>query len=142
VREARDLDRVAPGVALVAPGNHHMVLQRSGSMYQVQIKDGPPVYHQRPSVDVLFHSVARNAGGNAVGVILTGMGADGARGLLAMRERGARTIAQDERSCVVYGMPKEAVKLGAVDTVAPLDQVAKTILAALTTKQTKPTPNE
>jgi two-component system chemotaxis response regulator CheB len=137
VREARDRDSVAPGVALVAPGSRHMVLQRSGSIYQVQIKDGPPVYHQRPSVDVLFHSVARNAGINAVGVILTGMGADGARGLLAMREQGARTIAQDEQSCVVYGMPKEAVKLGAVDIVAPLDRVAKTILASLTTKQTK-----
>jgi two-component system, chemotaxis family, protein-glutamate methylesterase/glutaminase len=138
VREARDHDSVVPGVALVAPGNRHMVLQRSGSLYQVQIKDGPPVYHQRPSVDVLFHSVARNAGVNAVGVILTGMGADGARGLLAMREQGARTIAQDESSCVVYGMPKEAVKLGAADQVVPLDRVAKTLLAALAAKSFKP----
>jgi two-component system chemotaxis response regulator CheB len=140
VREARDHDRVTPGVALVAPGNRHMVLQRSGSLYQVQIKDGPPVYHQRPSVDVLFHSIARNAGVNAVGVILTGMGADGARGLLAMREQGAHTIAQDEPSCVVYGMPKEAVKLGAADQVAPLDRIAKTLLAALTAKPGKPMP--
>lgn len=137
VREARDRDSVAPGVALIAPGNHHMVLQRSGSVYQVQIKDGPPVYHQRPSVDVLFHSVARNAGVNAVGVILTGMGADGARGLLAMREQGAHTIAQDEASCVVYGMPKEAVKLDAVEIVVPLDRVAHTIVSVLTAKKAK-----
>lgn len=137
VREARDRDHVIPGVALVAPGNRHMVLQRSGSIYQVQIKDGPPVYHQRPSVDVLFHSVARNAGVNAVGVILTGMGADGAKGLLAMREQGARTIAQDEHTSVVFGMPKEAVRLGAAESVVPLDRVAKTILGALTARQNK-----
>ena len=137
VREARDRDNVANGVALVAPGNRHMVLQRNGSLYQVQIKDGPPVYHQRPSVDVLFHSVARNAGVNAVGVILTGMGADGAKGLLAMREQGARTIAQDEQSCVVYGMPKEAVKLGAAETVVPLERIARTVLGVLTTKSAR-----
>ncbi len=138
VREARDRDNVIPGVALIAPGNRHMVLQRSGSVYQVQVKDGPPVYHQRPSVDVLFHSVARSACVNAVGVILTGMGADGARGLLAMHEQGAVTIAQDERTCVVYGMPKEAVKLGAADFVVPLDRVAHTIIHALISKQTRP----
>jgi two-component system chemotaxis response regulator CheB len=131
VREAADGDRVVPGMALVAPGNHHMVLQRSGALYQVRIKDGPPVHHQRPSVDVLFHSVARSAGPNAVGVILTGMGADGAGGLLAMKEQGATTIAQDERSCVVFGMPKEAIRLGAAGIVAPLDRMACTILSSL-----------
>ncbi len=140
VREARDRDNVTPGVALIAPGNRHMVLQRSGSVYQVQVKDGPPVYHQRPSVDVLFHSVARSAGINAVGVILTGMGADGARGMLAMHEQGAVTIAQDEQTCVVYGMPKEAVKLDAADFVVPLDHVAHTIIHALTSKQARPEP--
>jgi two-component system chemotaxis response regulator CheB len=134
VREARDGDSVAPGVALIAPGNHHMMLNRSGSAYQVSVKDGPPVHHQRPSVDVLFHSVARNAGINAVGVILTGMGADGAKGLLSMRERGARTIAQDEHSCIVYGMPKEAAKLGAAEIVAPLDRIARAIIGALSSK--------
>jgi two-component system, chemotaxis family, protein-glutamate methylesterase/glutaminase len=128
VREARDGDDVIPGVALVAPGNKHLVLQQSGATYLVRVKDGPPVYHQRPSVDVLFHSVARNAGKNSIGVLLTGMGADGAKGLLAMRENGAFTIAQDEQSCVVFGMPKEAIKLGAVDQVVPLSQVAQTVL--------------
>jgi two-component system chemotaxis response regulator CheB len=131
VREAVDGDHVVPGVALVAPGNRHMALQRSGALYQVRIKDGPPVHHQRPSVDVLFHSVARSAGPNAVGVILTGMGADGAAGMLAMKEQGAVTIAQDERSCVVFGMPKEAIRLGAVEIVAPLDRMACTILNSL-----------
>lgn len=128
VREARDNDDVVPGVALLAPGGHHMVLQRSGARYVVKIKDGPPVHFQRPSVDVLFQSVARSAGSNAVGVILTGMGADGAKGLLAMRESGAHTIAQDEQSCVVFGMPREAQKLGAVDEMISLNQIAATIL--------------
>lgn len=131
VREARDGDAVVPGVALIAPGNYHMVLQQSGARYLVRIKDGPPVHHQRPAVDVLFQSVARNAGRNAVGVILTGMGADGAKGLLAMREAGARTIAEHERSCVVYGMPKEAIKLGAAEEIIPLPNVAQSILDAL-----------
>ncbi len=131
VREAVDNDMVTPGVALIAPGNHHMVLCRSGARYMVQIKDGPPVYHQRPSVDVLFHSVARQAGHNAVGVILTGMGADGAKGLLAMRQSGSHTIAQDEASCVVYGMPKEAARIGGAAEVAPLGRVAQRILAAV-----------
>ncbi|HEY0971595.1 MAG TPA: chemotaxis protein CheB, partial [Gemmatimonadales bacterium] len=131
VREARDNDAVVPGVALVAPGNRHMLLQASGARYHVRIKDGPPVHHQRPAVDVLFQSVARAAGPNAVGVILTGMGADGAKGLLAMREAGAPTFAQDEASCVVFGMPKEAIKLGAAQTVLPLDEMASRALEAL-----------
>ncbi len=138
VIEACDGDRVVPGVALVAPGNRHMVLQRSGAVYQVRVKDGPPVHHQRPSVDVLFQSVAHNAGINAIGVILTGMGADGAKGLLAMRAQGAATIAQDEQSCVVFGMPKEAIRLGGVETIAPLDQIAQTIVSILITKREPP----
>ncbi len=131
VREARDGDAVVPGVALVAPGGRHMVLQLSGARYFARIKDGPPVHHQRPAVDVLFQSVARHAGRNAIGVILTGMGADGAKGMLAMREAGAHTIAQDEESCVVFGMPREAIKLGAATDVVGLPQVAPTVLRAL-----------
>lgn len=128
VREACDRDDVVPGVALVAPGNHHMVLQKSGARYLVCIKDGPLVHFQRPAVDVLFSSVAQSAGPNAVGVLMTGMGADGAKGLLAMRQNGARTIAQDEHSCVVFGMPREAIKLGAAEVVLPLGQVPQAIL--------------
>ncbi|MCZ6874246.1 MAG: chemotaxis response regulator protein-glutamate methylesterase [bacterium] len=135
VREARDNDPVVPGVALIAPGHLHMLLHKSGARYLVQLKDGAPVHHQRPSVDVLFHSVARNAGRNAVGAILTGMGADGATGLLAMRESGAHTLAEDEKSCVVYGMPKEAVKLGAAQKVIPLPHIATAILKALNEQQ-------
>jgi two-component system chemotaxis response regulator CheB len=131
VREARDGDHVVNGVALIAPGNKHMVLQRSGARYQVQIKDGPRVHYQRPSVDVLFQSVAKHAGPNAVGVILTGMGGDGAKGLLAMKNNNARTMAQDEGSCVVYGMPKEAVKLGAAEKVMSLDKIPRGIIDAL-----------
>jgi two-component system chemotaxis response regulator CheB len=131
VREARDNDPVTPGVALVAPGGYHMLLQRSGTNYSVRLKDGPPVHHQRPAVDVLFQSVAQNAGENAIGVLLTGMGADGARGLLAMREQGARTIAEDERTCVVYGMPREAVRLGAAEDVVMLPDIAGHISAIL-----------
>lgn len=131
VREARDNDPVVPGVALIAPGNHHMLLYRSGGNYLVKIKDGPMVHYQRPSVDVLFHSVAANAGKNAIGVILTGMGADGAKGLLAMKERGACTLAQDEESCVVFGMPKEAIKLGAADKIVGLADVSRAIILAL-----------
>ena len=131
VREARDHDPVVPGVALIAPGGRHLVLQASGAHYVARVKDGPPVHHQRPAVDVLFQSVARGAGPNAVGVILTGMGADGARGLLAMREAGARTIAQDEASCVVFGMPKEAIRAGAAERVLPLDAIAGEVLALL-----------
>jgi two-component system chemotaxis response regulator CheB len=124
VREAADGDSVAPGVALVAPGNFHMVAKRSGARYYVEIKEGPQVFHQRPSVEVLFNSVAKYVGANAVGVICTGMGADGASGLLAMKQAGAVTIAQDEETCVVFGMPGEAVKLGAADFVLPLQKIA------------------
>jgi two-component system chemotaxis response regulator CheB len=131
VREARDNEHVVPGVALIAPGNRHMVLARSGGTYLVKIKDGPRVHYQRPSVDVLFHSVAQVAGRNAVGALLTGMGADGARGLLAMRDSGAFTLAQDEASCVVFGMPKEAIKLGAAAAVVPLETMTHSILQAL-----------
>jgi two-component system chemotaxis response regulator CheB len=138
VREARDNDVVAPGLALIAPGNRHMILRRSGSLYQVRLKDGPPVHYQRPAADVLFFSVARSAGANAVGVLLTGMGADGAQGLLAMRNSGARTIVQDEDSCVVFGMPKEAIKLGAAEEVLPLEQIAARILRALAGEEAKP----
>lgn len=131
VREARDSDHVVPGIALVAPGNHHMLLDRSGANYLVRIKDGPRVHYQRPSVDVLFNSVAKNAGRNAIGVLLTGMGADGAKGLLAMNQNRAFTMAQDEETCVVFGMPKEAIKLGAADKVVPLHQIPQTIINAL-----------
>jgi two-component system chemotaxis response regulator CheB len=128
VQEARDNDSVTPGTALLAPGNYHMILRRSGARYYVEVKTGPMVHHQRPAVDVLFKSTAQYAGANAIGVILTGMGADGAEGLLAMKNAGGGTIAQDENSCVVFGMPKEAIKLGAADKVAPLDKIASEII--------------
>jgi two-component system chemotaxis response regulator CheB len=131
VREARDNDRVLPGTALIAPGNHHIVLKRIGGTYRVRLKDGPRVHYQRPSVDVLFQSVAKAVGRNAIGVLLTGMGADGAKGLLSMKENGAMTIAQDQASCVVFGMPKEAIKLGAVDAVVPLSKIVQTVIYAL-----------
>jgi two-component system chemotaxis response regulator CheB len=130
VREAKDGDAIVPGVALVAPGGKHMLVQRNGAKYQARIKDGPPVHHQRPAVDVLFQSVARAAGANAVGVLLTGMGADGAAGLLDMRQAGAHTIAQDEATCVVFGMPKEAIKLGAAADVLPLSGIARALVKA------------
>lgn len=129
VREGQSGDTLRPGLALAAPGNKHVILQRSGAIYSVLVKDGPRVHHQRPVVDVLFRSVARVAGKNAIGVILTGMGADGAEGLLEMRQSGARTIGQDEASCVVYGMPKEAFNAGAVEKVSPLGRVTDEILA-------------
>jgi two-component system chemotaxis response regulator CheB len=129
VREATDGDSVAPGVALVAPGNFHMVVKRSGARYYVEIKEGPQVFHQRPSVEVLFNSVAKYVGANAVGAILTGMGTDGASGLLAMQQAGAATIAQDEKTCVVFGMPGEAVKLGAADFILPLQKITEKALA-------------
>jgi len=131
IREARDNDRVVPGVALIAPGNRHMLLLQSGAYYRVRIKDGPAVNHQRPSVDVLFQSVARSAGSNAIGVLLTGMGADGAKGLLAMHEKGAYTLAQDEETCIVFGMPKEAIRLAAVDDVVPLQNIPRAIIGFL-----------
>jgi len=132
VREARDGDAVVPGVVLIAPGNFHMMLTLSGAQYQVRVKDGPRVHHQRPAVDVLFASVAKHAGRNAIGAIFTGMGADGAKGLLQMREAGAHTIAQDEASCVVFGMPKEAIKLGAAVEILPLSQIAGALQSAVT----------
>ncbi len=124
VKEAEQGDRVIPGRALLAPGNKHMVLKRSGAQYLVEIKDGPLVFHQRPAVEVLFNSVAMYAGANAVGMILTGMGKDGAKGLLAMKEAGAYTIVQDEASSVVWGMPGEAFKVGAATIVLPLKKIA------------------
>lgn len=124
VREAAHGDRVLDGLALVAPGGKHMQLRRNGAQYQVDIFDGPPVNRHKPSVDVLFRSVAKHAGANALGVIMTGMGDDGALGLLEMHQAGAETLAQDEKTCVVYGMPKEAVKHGAVDRIVPLQEIA------------------
>ncbi len=123
VREAQDCDRVLPGLALIAPGGMHLSVQRSGAQYRVQVQDGPTVSRHKPSVDVLFRSVARAAGANAVGVIMTGMGDDGARGLKSMHEAGATTLAQDEHSCVVFGMPKEAIRLGGVSHVCSLDEI-------------------
>jgi two-component system chemotaxis response regulator CheB len=128
VKEAQDGDSVLPGHALVAPGGYHMALERSGARYTVRINQDAPVNRHRPSVDVTFASVARYAGANAVGVILTGMGGDGAKEMLKMKQAGAFTIAQDEGSCVVFGMPKEAIKAGAVDKVLPLSEIAGAIL--------------
>jgi two-component system chemotaxis response regulator CheB len=128
VKEAAPGDRICSGRALVAPGNHHLAVRRSGAHYVADILDGPPVSRHRPSVDVLFRSAAQAAGANAVGVILTGMGDDGARGLLEMREAGAHTFAQDEASCVVFGMPKEAIAAGAVCEVLPLPRIAGAVL--------------
>jgi two-component system chemotaxis response regulator CheB len=127
VREARQGDRVIPGRALIAPGGKHMLLKRSGAHYLVDVVDGPVVNRHRPSVDVLFRSVAKFAGRNALGVIMTGMGDDGAEGMLEMHNAGATTIAQDEASCVVFGMPREAIKRGGVDRVVPLKQIAACI---------------
>ncbi len=128
VREARHNDRVLPGLALIAPGGKHMMLTRSGAFYHVEVLDGPLVNRHRPSVDVLFRSVAKFAGRNASGIIMTGMGDDGARGLKEMFNAGANTVAQDEASCVVFGMPKEAIKLGAAKRVLPLRELHLAIL--------------
>ncbi|MBN1697252.1 MAG: chemotaxis response regulator protein-glutamate methylesterase [Spirochaetales bacterium] len=128
VKEAEDNDTVVPGRALIAPGNRHTLLRRSGARYYVEVKDGPLVSRHRPSVDVLFRSAARYCGKNAVGVIMTGMGDDGAHGLKEMKDAGAYTIAQDEASCVVFGMPNEAIKLGAVDRVIPLRGIAGAVI--------------
>ena len=130
VREGRSNDRVLPGRALIAPGGKHMLLKRSGAQYFVEVVDGPLVNRHKPSVDVLFRSVARFAGSNAIGVIMTGMGDDGARGLKEMSDAGAATIAQDEASCVVFGMPKEAIKLGAADRVMSLKQIPAALIEA------------
>lgn len=131
VSEATDGERILSGHALIAPGNRHMEVVRRGAYYHVRLSDGPPVNRHRPSVDVLFESVARNVGRNAAGVILTGMGADGATGLLSMRRAGAATFAQDAESCVVYGMPREAVALGAAEAQVPLTDVAPRLLGTL-----------
>jgi two-component system chemotaxis response regulator CheB len=128
VKEAENDDTVVRGRVLIAPGNHHTMLRRSGARYFVEVRDGPLVSRHRPSVDVLFRSAARYAGKNAVGVIMTGMGDDGAHGLLEMKEAGAATIAQDEASCVVFGMPHEAIKLGGADHVLPLERIAAEVL--------------
>lgn len=130
VKEAAQNDRALPGMVLIAPGGKHMLLQRSGAQYRVDVKDGPLVSRHRPSVDVLFRSSAQSAGANAIGIILTGMGDDGAHGMKEMHDAGALTIAQDEASCVVYGMPKEAVKLGAVDGILSLSAIPQLIMQA------------
>ena len=129
VREAEDGDRLEPGLALVAPGNFHMLLRQCAAGYCVEIKDGPLVCFQRPAVDVLFHSVAEAAGSHATAALLTGMGSDGVQGMLAMKRAGARTIAQDEETSVVFGMPREAIRAGAIDRVLPLPAVAGALLA-------------
>ncbi len=128
VKEAADGDQIVPGRALIAPGNHHLLVQRTGSGYTAQVVDGPLVSRHRPSVDVLFRSVAKSVGSNAVGVIMTGMGSDGAQGLLEMRNCGGQTIAQDESSCVVFGMPREAIARGAANEVVPLHRIAEIVL--------------
>lgn len=127
VKEAVTGDRLLPGVALIAPGGKHLLIQRSGAQYLAEVKEGPPVSRHCPSVDVLFRSVAVSAGHNALGVIMTGMGDDGARGLRELHDTGARTIAQDEASCVVFGMPKEAIAHGGVDEVMSLSQITQTL---------------
>jgi two-component system chemotaxis response regulator CheB len=128
VKEAENDDTVIRGRALIAPGNKHTLLKRSGARYYVEVKDGPLVCRHRPSVDVLFRSASRYAGKNAVGVIMTGMGDDGANGMREMKEAGSFNIAQDEASCVVFGMPKEAIKLGAVDKIVPLEGIMQLVL--------------
>ena len=130
VKEARNNDRVVPGSALIAPGGKHLLLQRSGAQYYVEVREGPPVNRHCPSVDVLFRSAAKSAGRNALGIIMTGMGDDGARGLKEMRNAGSATIAQDEASCVVFGMPKEAIRMDAVDRIMSLDELPRAILQA------------
>lgn len=128
VKEAMDCDAIVPGRAMIAPGNYHLLVHQRGTGYVVQVSDGPLVSRHRPSVDVLFRSVANSVGANAIGVIMTGMGNDGAQGLLEMRNRGSQTFAQDESSCVVFGMPKEAIRLGAAEEVMPLPSIARSVL--------------
>jgi two-component system chemotaxis response regulator CheB len=131
VKEAEHGERVLPGHAYIAPGHAHLLLARSGANYIAHLSDEPPVNRHRPSVDVLFRSAAQHAGKNAVGVILTGMGRDGAAGLLDMRQAGAYTLAQDEASCIVFGMPREAIALGAADDISPLSDMSRRVMARL-----------
>jgi two-component system chemotaxis response regulator CheB len=140
VKEAEDGDTLCAGRALVAPGDLHMLLRKAGGGYRVTVKTGPRVCYQRPSVDVMFSSVAESAGAHAIGVLLTGMGADGAQGLLKMRQAGARTIAQDEATCVVFGMPREAIRAGAAGRVVALPGIPQAILAAVTSPATVESP--
>jgi two-component system chemotaxis response regulator CheB len=137
VKEAANNDSIIPGQALIAPGNRHLLVKRSGARYYVEVRDGPLVSRHRPSVDVLFRSAARYAGRNVIGVIMTGMGDDGAKGMRELKEAGAYNIAQDEASCIVFGMPAEAIRLGAVDRVAPLGQIAAEVIRACRGSQTK-----
>lgn len=134
VKEAENNDTILRGLALIAPGNKHTLVKRSGARYFVEVTDGPLVNRHRPAVDVLFRSTAQNAGSNAIGILMTGMGDDGAKGLLEIKEAGALTIAQDEKSCVVFGMPREAIKLNAVDKILPLEEIAPFIQNFLKTK--------
>ena len=129
VVEARDGDQIIPGHAFIAPGDRHLMVERSGARYYCRLSDGPPVNRHIPSVDVLFRSVAQNVGPNAIAVMLTGMGDDGARGMLEIKNHGAPTVAQDEKTSVVWGMPGEAVKIGAVDTQLPLDKIAGKLIS-------------
>ncbi len=138
VREAVDGDRLVPGLALVAPGNYHMMLQWAGDGYRVRVADGPMVWHQRPAVDVMFKSIADAAGPHAIAGVLTGMGKDGGEGLLRLREKGAMTFAQDEETCVVYGMPRVAWEMGGAQRQLPLDQVADYLLQAVATPPAAP----
>jgi two-component system chemotaxis response regulator CheB len=135
VKEAEDGERILPGHAYIAPGARHMELARSGANYQIRLHDGEPVNRHRPSVDVLFHSVAQYAGRNAVGVILTGMGNDGAAGMLAMHNAGAYTIAQDEATCVVFGMPREAIAMGGTNEIVPLHQISQRMMTQISVGQ-------
>lgn len=138
VKEAEDGEHIRPGCVFIAPGNYHMLVEKNGARYYVKLKQGPPVHHQRPAVDVLFNSVANSAGLNAMGVILTGMGADGAKGLMNMRNKGSYTIGQDEASSVVYGMPREAYNIGAVTDQLPLDKIPEAIVNHMNKKVLEP----
>ncbi len=129
VKEGQHGDSLIPGQAIIAPGNYHMGIKKSGAMYKVEMNQDAPIHHQRPAVDVLFDSAAKYVGPNAIGVIMTGMGGDGATGLLKMKESGARTLAQDEDSCVVFGMPKEAIKLGAAEKIVSLQNIPNSIIS-------------
>jgi two-component system chemotaxis response regulator CheB len=131
VKEAEHGERILPGHGYLAPGNRHLLVKRSGANYMTELSDGPPVNRHRPSVDVLFRSAANCAGKNSIGIIMTGMGDDGAVGMLEMHQAGAHTLAQDEQSCVVFGMPKEAIALGGVDEIIPLHELSKRLLAWL-----------